>query len=178
MSSGQRQRVALGRAMVRNPAVFLLDKPLSNLDAKLRASMRVEITELHKRLETTFIYITHRQTEAITMADHIVIMKDGMIQQIDTPQNLYRYPLNQFVAGFISMPQMNFIPPTLHRNSGTYFMDIVSTENYLHLEYFGQQLVCRTAEMEFPSDAVSIIFDTAQILLFHKETGTTIRTAV
>ncbi|MCL2818980.1 MAG: sn-glycerol-3-phosphate ABC transporter ATP-binding protein UgpC [Actinomycetia bacterium] len=109
LSGGQRQRVALGRAMVRNPAVFLLDEPLSNLDAKLRTSMRTEITKLHKKLGTTFVYVTHDQTEAMTMGDRIVVIKDGMIQQIDTPQNLYEYPVNLFVAGFIGSPQMNFI---------------------------------------------------------------------
>ena len=93
LSGGQRQRVALGRAMVRNPAVFLLDEPLSNLDAKLRTSMRTEIIKLHKKLATTFIYVTHDQTEAMTMGDRIVVMKDGIIQQVDTPQNLYDYAL-------------------------------------------------------------------------------------
>ena len=93
LSGGQRQRVALGRAIVRNPAVFLLDEPLSNLDAKLRTQMRTEIIKLHKKLGTTFIYVTHDQTEAMTMGDRIVVMKDGLIQQVDTPQNLYDYPL-------------------------------------------------------------------------------------
>lgn len=109
LSGGQRQRVALGRAMVRNPSVFLLDEPLSNLDAKLRTQMRTEIAALHKRLQTTFIYVTHDQIEAMTMADRIVVMKDGFIQQCDTPQNLYDHPCNIFVAGFIGAPQMNFI---------------------------------------------------------------------
>ncbi|MEE1066302.1 MAG: sn-glycerol-3-phosphate ABC transporter ATP-binding protein UgpC [Acutalibacteraceae bacterium] len=109
LSGGQRQRVALGRAMVRSPSVFLLDEPLSNLDAKLRTSMRTEIKKLHKRLETTFIYVTHDQTEAMTMGDRIVVMKDGVIQQVDTPQNLYDKPFNMFVAGFIGSPQMNFL---------------------------------------------------------------------
>lgn len=108
MSGGQRQRVALGRAIVREPKVFLLDEPLSNLDAKLRTAMRSEISKLHRRLQTTFIYVTHDQTEAMTMGTRIVVMKDGFIQQIDTPRNLYRYPCNQFVAGFIGTPQMNF----------------------------------------------------------------------
>ncbi|MGO8654789.1 ABC transporter ATP-binding protein, partial [Rhizobium ruizarguesonis] len=107
LSGGQRQRVALGRAMVRNPAVFLLDEPLSNLDAKLRGTMRSEITKLHKRLNATFIYVTHDQVEAMTMADRIVVMKDGHIQQVDTPQNLYDRPVNMFVAGFIGSPKMN-----------------------------------------------------------------------
>lgn len=109
LSGGQRQRVALGRAMVRNPAVFLLDEPLSNLDAKLRNQMRTEIMKLHKDLGTTFVYVTHDQTEAMTMGDRIVVMKDGYIQQIDTPQKLYNLPCNLFVAGFIGSPQMNFI---------------------------------------------------------------------
>ena len=108
LSGGQRQRVALGRALVREPQVFLLDEPLSNLDAKLRASMRNEITKLHKKLATPFIYVTHDQVEAMTMGDRIVVMKAGFIQQIDTPKNLYRYPINKFVAGFIGTPQMNF----------------------------------------------------------------------
>ena len=106
LSGGQRQRVALGRAIVREPKVFLLDEPLSNLDAKLRAQMRTEISKLHQRLGTTFIYVTHDQTEAMTMATRIVVMKSGVIQQVDTPQNLYLYPCNLFVAGFIGSPQM------------------------------------------------------------------------
>lgn len=109
LSGGQRQRVALGRAIVRNPKVFLMDEPLSNLDAKLRTAMRTEITKLHKKLGTTFIYVTHDQVEAMTMADRIVIMKDGVIQQIDTPQHVYDNPDNMFVAGFIGAPQMNLI---------------------------------------------------------------------
>ena len=115
LSGGQRQRVALGRAIVRDPKVFLLDEPLSNLDAKLRAQMRTEIAKLHKRLGTTFIYVTHDQTEAMTMGDRIVVMKDGFIQQVDTPQNLYEYPVNEFVAGFMGSPQMNFIDAKLDK---------------------------------------------------------------
>ncbi|MFN7023553.1 MAG: ABC transporter ATP-binding protein [Pseudorhizobium sp.] len=118
LSGGQRQRVALGRAMVRNPAVFLLDEPLSNLDAKLRGTMRAEITKLHKRLNATFIYVTHDQVEAMTMADRIVVMKDGHIQQVDTPQNLYDRPVNMFVAGFIGAPQMNMLPSLIERRGG------------------------------------------------------------
>ncbi len=119
LSGGQKQRVALGRAIVRNPKVFLLDEPLSNLDAKLRATMRTELTKLHKRVETTFIYVTHDQVEAMTMATRIVVMKDGLIQQVDTPQNLYDSPVNLFVAGFIGTPQMNFINGTLTREKGS-----------------------------------------------------------
>ncbi len=115
LSGGQRQRVALGRAMVRNPAVFLLDEPLSNLDAKLRTTMRAEITKLQKTLGTTFIYVTHDQIEAMTMADRIVVMKDGYIHQVDTPQNLYDHPCNMFVAGFIGSPQMNMFPVQIRK---------------------------------------------------------------
>ena len=121
LSGGQRQRVALGRAMVRDPAVFLLDEPLSNLDAKLRTAMRTEITTLHKKLGTTFVYVTHDQTEAMTMGDRIVVMKDGFIQQVDTPQNLYDNPCNVFVAGFIGSPQMNFLDCVVEKRDGTYF---------------------------------------------------------
>ena len=122
LSGGQRQRVALGRAMVRDPSVFLLDEPLSNLDAKLRTAMRTEITRLHKRLDTTFVYVTHDQTEAMTMGDRIVVMKDGYIQQADTPQNLYDYPCNLFVAGFIGAPQMNFIDATIEKKNEQYYV--------------------------------------------------------
>ncbi len=115
MSGGQRQRVALGRALVRDPKVFLLDEPLSNLDAKLRAAMRTEITALHKSLNTTFIYVTHDQVEAMTMGTRIVVMKNGYVQQIDTPMNLYNEPYNRFVAGFIGTPQMNFFDVKLKR---------------------------------------------------------------
>ena len=118
LSGGQRQRVALGRAMVRNPAVFLLDEPLSNLDAKLRTSMRSEIARLHRRLDTTFVYVTHDQTEAMTMGDRIVVMKDGVIQQYDTPKVLYDTPVNLFVAGFIGSPQMNFLDVTIAAENG------------------------------------------------------------
>jgi len=109
LSGGQRQRVAMGRAIVRNPKVFLMDEPLSNLDAKLRVQMRTEISKLHDRLGATIIYVTHDQTEAMTLGTRIVVMKDGVVQQIDTPQNLYDHPCNQFVAGFIGSPQMNFM---------------------------------------------------------------------
>jgi len=117
LSGGQRQRVALGRAIVRDPQVFLMDEPLSNLDAKLRAQMRTEITKLHQKLQTTFIYVTHDQVEAMTMATVIVVMKDGLIQQVDSPQNLYDKPNNLFVAGFIGTPQMNFINVNVSESS-------------------------------------------------------------
>ena len=115
MSGGQRQRIALGRAMVRGPKVFLLDEPLSNLDAKLRTAMRAEIVKLHNQLKTTFIYVTHDQIEAMTMGTRIVVMKLGVIQQIDTPTNLFDYPENKFVAGFIGTPQMNFFEVEIKR---------------------------------------------------------------
>jgi len=113
LSGGQRQRVAMGRAIVRNPKVFLMDEPLSNLDAKLRVQMRIEIAKLHQRLGTTIIYVTHDQTEAMTLGTRIVVMKDGVIQQVDSPQNLYEKPQNMFVAGFIGSPQMNFLDATV-----------------------------------------------------------------
>ncbi|MDR1003294.1 MAG: sn-glycerol-3-phosphate ABC transporter ATP-binding protein UgpC [Oscillospiraceae bacterium] len=121
LSGGQRQRVALGRAIVREPKVFLLDEPLSNLDAKLRAQMRTELAKLHMRLGTTFVYVTHDQTEAMTMGDRIVVMKDGLIQQVHTPQFLYDKPCNMFVAGFIGSPQMNFIDVTLEKRGDDVF---------------------------------------------------------
>ena len=121
LSGGQRQRVALGRAMVRDPAVFLLDEPLSNLDAKLRTSMRSEITKLHKKLGTTFVYVTHDQIEAMTMGDRIVVMKDGFIQQVDAPQSLYDKPKNLYVAGFIGTPQMNFIDTVVEKSGDNFF---------------------------------------------------------
>lgn len=127
LSGGQKQRVALGRAIVRDPKVFLLDEPLSNLDAKLRASMRTELTKIHKRVGTTFIYVTHDQTEAMTMATRIVVMKDGLIQQVDTPQNLYDYPCNLFVAGFIGTPQMNFITGKLVKKDDGMFITFGNT---------------------------------------------------
>jgi len=118
LSGGQRQRVAMGRAIVRNPKVFLMDEPLSNLDAKLRGQMRIEISKLHQRLNATIIYVTHDQTEAMTLGTRIVVMKDGIVQQVDSPQNLYDKPQNKFVAGFIGAPQMNLIDATVGK-SGT-----------------------------------------------------------
>ncbi len=118
LSGGQRQRVAMGRAIVRDPQVFLFDEPLSNLDAKLRVAMRSEIKELHQRLKTTSIYVTHDQIEAMTMGDKIVVMRDGRIEQTGSPLELYDYPANQFVAGFIGSPAMNFLPGTLRRDGG------------------------------------------------------------
>ena len=128
LSGGQRQRVALGRAIVREPKVFLLDEPLSNLDAKLRAQMRTEISKLHLKLGTTFIYVTHDQTEAMTMGTRIVVMKDGLIQQVDTPQTLYLYPCNLFVAGFIGSPQMNFIDSVLLKEGDDFYVEFGSED--------------------------------------------------
>lgn len=129
LSGGQRQRVALGRAIVRDPQVFLLDEPLSNLDAKLRAQMRTELSKLHKRLGTTFVYVTHDQIEAMTMGDRIVVMKDGFIQQVDTPQHLYESPCNKFVAGFLGSPQMNFIDAVLLKQGSKYVVEFGSSDS-------------------------------------------------
>lgn len=120
LSGGQRQRVAIGRAIVRNPKVLLMDEPLSNLDAKLRNQMRAEIIKLRKRIDTTFIYVTHDQTEAMTLGDRIVIMKDGVVQQVGTPQELFDHPINLFVAGFIGMPRMNLFDAELIKTEGKY----------------------------------------------------------
>ena len=124
LSGGQRQRVAMGRAIVRSPKVFLMDEPLSNLDAKLRVQMRTEIAKLHQRLGTTIIYVTHDQTEAMTLGTRIVVMKDGIVQQIDSPQNLYDKPCNLFVAGFMGSPQMNFVDATARVAGGKAYLDV------------------------------------------------------
>ncbi len=123
LSGGQRQRVAVGRAIVREPKVFLFDEPLSNLDAKLRVAMRAEISKLHQRLETTFIYVTHDQVEAMTMATRIAVINKGILQQVDNPQHLYDKPNNLFVAGFIGSPAMNFFPAKLRRDDGKLMVD-------------------------------------------------------
>lgn len=123
LSGGQRQRVALGRAIVREPKVFLMDEPLSNLDAKLRVQMRSEISKLHHKLQTTFIYVTHDQTEAMTMGTRIVVMKDGFVQQIADPQTIYKHPANMFVASFIGSPQMNFIDCEIKEQSGKLYAE-------------------------------------------------------
>ena len=124
LSGGQRQRVAMGRAIVRSPKVFLMDEPLSNLDAKLRVQMRTEIAKLHQRLGTTIIYVTHDQTEAMTLGTRIVVMKDGVVQQIDSPQNLYDNPCNLFVAGFMGSPQMNFLDATAKVAGGKAYLEL------------------------------------------------------
>ena len=141
LSGGQRQRVALGRAIVRDPEVFLMDEPLSNLDAKLRVQMRAEILKLHKNLNTTFIYVTHDQTEAMTMGDRIVVMKDGVIQQVDSPRNIYENPVNLFVAGFIGNPPMNFIESK-----------IIQENNKLYILF-------SDVKLEIPEDKAKLIRD-------------------
>ena len=149
LSGGQRQRVALGRAIVREPKVFLMDEPLSNLDAKLRVQMRAEIGKLHQNLQTTFIYVTHDQTEAMTMGTRIVVMKDGIIQQVDSPQNLYEKPVNMFVAGFMGSPQMNLVNGTLVSTEDGVYLTFGSNKvklpeskiNDSVKEYFGKEVV-------------------------------------
>ena len=150
LSGGQKQRVALGRAIVRDPQVFLLDEPLSNLDAKLRATMRTELTKIHNRVGTTFIYVTHDQVEAMTMATRIVVMKDGLIQQVDAPQKLYDEPVNMFVAGFIGSPQMNFMDGQLVEENGKVYFVYESNKllmpedkanNPALKEYIGKEVV-------------------------------------
>ncbi len=143
LSGGQRQRVALGRAIVRSPKVFLMDEPLSNLDAKLRAQMRIEISKLHQKLNTTIIYVTHDQTEALTMGTKIVVMKDGLIQQVDSPQVLYENPCNMFVAGFIGTPQINFINVRLEKR-GDEDVYVVFGRNSLKLPAASAKAVLKT----------------------------------
>jgi multiple sugar transport system ATP-binding protein len=128
LSGGQRQRVAMGRALVREPRAFLLDEPLSNLDAALRAQMRIELKRIHQRLETTIVYVTHDQIEAITLADRIVVMRDGYIEQVGDPMSIYQAPVNKFVAGFIGSPKMNFIPAQLFDDLGTLKAKLLSGE--------------------------------------------------
>ncbi len=140
LSGGQRQRVAMGRAIVRNPKVFLMDEPLSNLDAKLRVQMRIEISKLHQRLETTIIYVTHDQTEAMTLGTRIVVLKDGIIQQVDTPQNLYDKPVNKFVAGFIGSPQMNLVEATLTQEGSNVVVNFCNNKIILP-EAKGKELI-------------------------------------
>ena len=155
LSGGQRQRVALGRAMVRDPEVFLLDEPLSNLDAKLRTEMRSQITKLHKRLGTTFVYVTHDQTEAMTMGDRICVMKDGIVQQFDTPQNLYDYPCNLFVAGFIGSPQMNFIEAQVRKAGSGYALCFGDVELAVEKDlgtYEGKTVICGIRPEDFHAE--------------------------
>ncbi|MBQ9845245.1 MAG: sn-glycerol-3-phosphate ABC transporter ATP-binding protein UgpC [Oscillospiraceae bacterium] len=170
LSGGQRQRVALGRAMVRKPAVFLLDEPLSNLDAKLRTEMRSQIAALHKRLETTFVYVTHDQTEAMTMGDRIVVMKDGFVQQFDTPQNLYNYPCNMFVAGFIGSPQMNFLNVTVEKAAEgqvLVFGDSRISVNKPELEaYIGKEVVMGVRPEDIHANSAAHVGEPAEYTAF------------
>lgn len=149
LSGGQRQRVALGRAIVRNPKVFLMDEPLSNLDAKLRVQTRAEIVKLHRKLKTTFIYVTHDQTEAMTMGDKIVVLKDGVLQQFASPQELYERPINLFVAGFIGSPEMNFLSVEIVERNDQIFIQKAGWEQklekgiayYLKQNYLGKTII-------------------------------------
>lgn len=166
LSGGQSQRVALGRAIVREPKVFLMDEPLSNLDAKLRVQMRTEIIKLHTRLQTTFVYVTHDQTEAMTMGSRIVVMKDGVMQQVDTPQNLYDYPDNQFVAGFMGSPQMNFIPCMITDVDGKIYADFTRGRVLLNdykkgkfkdlTKYIGRQVIMGIRPEDIHNDEVHL----------------------
>ena len=147
LSGGQRQRVALGRAIVRNPKVFLLDEPLSNLDAKMRVEMRSEISRLHKELNTVFIYVTHDQVEAMTMGDKIVVLKDGVIQQINSPKELFLNPVNMFVAGFIGTPQMNFFEGMVSK---------VGTKYYAKFDNFGDKILLPLERVkQFPEEKLN-----------------------
>lgn len=148
LSGGQRQRVALGRAIVREPSVFLMDEPLSNLDAKLRVQTRSEISKLHKRLNTTFIYVTHDQVEALTMADRIAVMRDGVLQQLDSPSNLYDHPRNIFVAGFIGSPAMNFFDSTvtgtreeMYVDTGGFRVRVLPQHTQALTPYLGKKII-------------------------------------
>ena len=177
LSGGQRQRVALGRAMVREPEDFLLDEPMSNLDAKLRTEMRSQIAKLHKDLETTFVYVTHDQTEAMTMADRIVVMKDGIIQQVDTPEMLYAHPCNMFVAGFIGTPQMNFIDAEISEKSGKLYASFDKynillpkrMQNGILKEYAGKKVVCGVRPEDFVSDKSKALPDGSNKITLYTE---------
>ena len=183
MSGGQRQRVSLGRAIVREPKVMLLDEPLSNLDAKLRTQMRTEISKLHKQLNTTFIYVTHDQVEAMTMGTRIVVMKNGYVQQIDTPKNLYKYPANKFVAGFIGTPQMNFFEGTLKREGDIVEIafDGISTKLTAPYSYFykvhpdfleGDKPICfglRSENVSLDASVVATSDAVVQVKVTHME---------
>lgn len=166
LSGGQRQRVAMGRAIVRNPKVFLMDEPLSNLDAKLRGQMRIEISKLHMRLGTTIIYVTHDQTEAMTLGTRIVVMKDGVVQQVDTPQNLYDRPNNKFVAGFIGAPQMNLLEAKAEKNGSDVILTfggntiVLPAEKAKKLEdggYIGKEVIMgiRPEDLHDDEEAIS-----------------------
>lgn len=167
LSGGQRQRVAVGRAIVREPKVFLFDEPLSNLDAKLRVETRANLSKLHQQLQTTFIYVTHDQTEAMTMASRIAVMNKGVLQQIDSPQNLYDRPGNLFVAGFIGSPAMNFFKSTLKKSDskifvdgGTFTVEIPQSRNNVYAPYIGRPVIfgIRPEDIKDPNFAPPGIF--------------------
>jgi multiple sugar transport system ATP-binding protein len=167
LSGGQRQRVALGRAIVREPAVFLMDEPLSNLDAKLRVQTRSELSKLHQRLETTFIYVTHDQVEAMTMGTRIAVMRDGILQQVDTPQALYNLPNNVFVAGFIGSPAMNFFDVTvtgtredMYLDGGSFKVKVPAQRAQVYADYLGKEVIfgVRPEDVHDPEYAPSGIF--------------------
>ena len=186
LSGGQRQRVAMGRAIVRNPKVFLMDEPLSNLDAKLRVAMRTEIKKLHNKLQTTFMYVTHDQTEAMTMGTRIVVMKDGVIQQVDTPANLYTKPDNVFVAGYIGKEVIVGIrPEDIHDdeafissrpeavcNAYVEVTEMMGAETYLYLELAGEQFTARVNQRSTAKigDTIKVAFETNKIHIFDKDT--------
>jgi multiple sugar transport system ATP-binding protein len=171
LSGGQRQRVALGRAIVRDPKVFLMDEPLSNLDAKLRVQMRVEITKLHQRLNTTIIYVTHDQTEAMTMGTRIVVMKDGFIQQIDDPTNLYLHPNNIFVAGFIGMPPMNFVNATIRCRNDRVFLSFNNIELALPAKYCKKEVQAYDGKEVVAGIRPEALTDEVRFVADHKETS-------
>ncbi|MDD7281500.1 ABC transporter ATP-binding protein [Floccifex sp.] len=165
LSGGQRQRVAMGRAIVRHPKVFLMDEPLSNLDAKLRGQMRVEISKLHQRLGATIIYVTHDQTEAMTLGTRIVVMSKGKVEQIDTPQNLYNYPINMFVAGFIGSPQMNFLNATVCVDGNDTYLQLGEEKIYIperkakvlkEKDYVGKEVVLGIRPEDIYTDEESV----------------------
>ena len=175
LSGGQRQRVAIGRAIVRSPKVMLMDEPLSNLDAKLRNEMRAEIIKLRKRIDTTFIYVTHDQTEAMTLGDRIVVMKDGKIQQIGTPQEVFNHPANLFVAGFIGMPVMNFFDAQLSEENGKYFVELggrkteLSPDKEARLKEKGVKsqpvtLGVRPEHVELKDDGIAATVDVSEMM--------------
>ena len=172
LSGGQRQRVAIGRAIVRDPKVFLLDEPLSNLDAKLRAQTRTEISKLHQRLGTTFIYVTHDQVEAMTLGDRIVIMKDGYVQQVGTPIEVFHFPYNIFVAGFIGTPQMNFFDAKLVKD-GEYYVEVLGKKIKLN-----DNLQKIYAEKKIPEMPVTLGIRAENINIVPKGTPQSIDTTV
>jgi len=173
LSGGQRQRVALGRAIVRDPKVFLMDEPLSNLDAKLRVQMRVEITKLHQRLQTTIVYVTHDQTEAMTMGTRIVVMKDGFIQQVDSPTELYEKPVNTFVAGFIGMPPMNFVNAMVHVENNDVYISFENTTIKLPVRYSIPELRDHDGKEVFFGVRPEAITDEATYVSQHTEASFT-----